>query len=80
MGDREHGSAVRTWLPGVEVGAGPLTEFVPERAPAVPAAPFPLWLSEAVPDGLHDPHALTLSTVDEAGAPANTASTAGRCA
>ncbi|MFJ9854746.1 pyridoxal 5'-phosphate synthase [Streptomyces sp. NPDC101150] len=69
MGDRDHGNTVRAWLRGIEVFAGPLPEFVLERAPADPVALFLSWLSDAVADGLRDPHAMTLSTVDEAGDP-----------
>ncbi|MFB7255573.1 pyridoxine/pyridoxamine 5'-phosphate oxidase [Streptomyces nojiriensis] len=69
MGEGDHGSAVRGWLRGIEVFAGPLPEFEPERAPADPVRLFLSWLSDAVADGLRDPHAMTLSTVDEAGDP-----------
>ncbi|MBL1087704.1 pyridoxal 5'-phosphate synthase [Streptomyces actinomycinicus] len=69
MGDGDHGSTVRGWLRDIEVFAGPLPEFAPERAPADPVRLFLSWLSEAVADGLRDPHAMTLSTVDEAGDP-----------
>ncbi|MER6446761.1 oxidase [Streptomyces venezuelae] len=69
MGDGDHGSSVRGWLRGIEVFAGPLAEFDPERAPADPVQLFLSWLSDAVADGLRDPHAMTLSTVDEAGDP-----------
>ncbi|KOU90611.1 hypothetical protein ADK93_08995 [Streptomyces sp. XY58] len=54
---------------GIEVFAGPLRAFEPERAPANPVRLFLSWLSDAVADGLRDPHAMTLSTVDEAGDP-----------
>ncbi|ANP51723.1 pyridoxine/pyridoxamine 5'-phosphate oxidase [Streptomyces griseochromogenes] len=67
--DGDHGTAVRGWLRGIEVFAGPLPEFVPERAPADPVSLFLSWLSEAVTGGLRDPHAMVLSTVDEAGDP-----------
>ncbi|MFG2292326.1 pyridoxal 5'-phosphate synthase [Streptomyces sp. NPDC048603] len=69
MGDGEHGSTVRGWLRNIEVFAGPLPEFLPEHAPADPVRLFLSWLSDAVADGLRDPHAMTLSTVDEAGDP-----------
>ncbi|MFA7761894.1 pyridoxine/pyridoxamine 5'-phosphate oxidase [Streptomyces sp. NRRL S-448] len=69
MGEGDHGSAVRGWLRGIEVFAGPLPDFEPERAPADPVRLFLSWLSDAVADGLRDPHAMTLSTVDEAGDP-----------
>ncbi|MFC9390064.1 pyridoxine/pyridoxamine 5'-phosphate oxidase [Streptomyces venezuelae] len=62
-------SAVREWLRGIEVFARPLPVFDPERAPAEPSALFLAWLTEAVDAGVPDPHAMTLSTVDEAGDP-----------
>ncbi|WP_405699670.1 pyridoxine/pyridoxamine 5'-phosphate oxidase [Streptomyces sp. NBC_00069] len=69
MGDGDNGRAVRGWLRGIEVFDGPLPEFALERAPADPLHLFLSWLSDAVADGLRDPHAMTLSTVDEAGDP-----------
>ncbi|MER7463367.1 pyridoxal 5'-phosphate synthase [Streptomyces sp. NPDC097981] len=69
MSDGERSSAVRGWLRGIGVFAGPLPEFVPEQAPDDPVRLFLSWLSDAVADGLRDPHAMTLSTVDEAGDP-----------
>ncbi|GGY54567.1 pyridoxine/pyridoxamine 5'-phosphate oxidase [Streptomyces omiyaensis] len=62
-------SAVRAWLRGIEVFARPLPAFDPGSAPAEPAALFLEWLTEAVDAGVPDPHAMTLSTVDEAGDP-----------
>ncbi|MFF4102103.1 pyridoxal 5'-phosphate synthase [Streptomyces sp. NPDC001903] len=69
MGDGDQGRTVSGWLRDIEVFAGPLAEFDPERAPADPVRLFLCWLSDAVADGLRDPHAMTLSTVDEAGDP-----------
>uniref|UniRef100_A0AAU2JHD8 Pyridoxal 5'-phosphate synthase n=1 Tax=Streptomyces sp. NBC_00049 TaxID=2903617 RepID=A0AAU2JHD8_9ACTN len=69
MGDIDDGAEVRAWLRGIEVFARPLPEFAPEQAPADPVRLFLSWLFEAVTDGLPDPHAMTLSTVDEAGDP-----------
>ncbi|MFE5860971.1 pyridoxine 5'-phosphate oxidase C-terminal domain-containing protein [Streptomyces virginiae] len=48
MGEGDRGSAVRGRLRGIEVFAGPLAEFDPERAPADPVRLFPSWLSDAV--------------------------------
>ncbi|MFF0486699.1 pyridoxal 5'-phosphate synthase [Streptomyces sp. NPDC004435] len=62
-------SAVRDWLRGIEVFARPLPGFDPDTAPAEPSALFLDWLAEAVEAGVPDPHAMTLSTVDEAGDP-----------
>ncbi|MEV7171821.1 pyridoxal 5'-phosphate synthase [Streptomyces sp. NPDC093224] len=69
MGDEEPDGGVRAWLRSIEVFAGPLPAFAPERAPEDPAVLFLSWLSDAVAEGLRDPHAMTLSTVDEAGDP-----------
>ncbi|MGE7388419.1 pyridoxine/pyridoxamine 5'-phosphate oxidase [Streptomyces sp. NPDC004126] len=68
-GGEQSGGGVRGWLRGLEVFSGPLPEFVPEEAPDDPVRLFLSWLSDAVADGLRDPHAMTLSTVDEAGDP-----------
>ncbi|MFJ7065751.1 pyridoxal 5'-phosphate synthase [Streptomyces sp. NPDC101115] len=62
-------STVRDWLRGIEVFARPLPEFAPELAPAEPSELFLAWLTAAVEAGLPDPHAMTLSTVDESGDP-----------
>ncbi|MER5560352.1 pyridoxal 5'-phosphate synthase [Streptomyces sp. NPDC002506] len=69
MDDPDHGAAVRAWLRDIEVFAEPLPEFDPQQAPADPTTLFLSWLSQAVRDGLRDPHAMTLSTVDESGDP-----------
>ncbi|MFI9102983.1 pyridoxal 5'-phosphate synthase [Streptomyces fildesensis] len=60
---------VRAWLRGLEVFAGPLATFDPTSAPAEPVALFLEWLTEAVEARLPDPHAMTVSTVDEYGDP-----------
>ncbi|MER5483628.1 pyridoxal 5'-phosphate synthase [Streptomyces sp. NPDC002812] len=65
----KHVSGTRQWLRGLEVFAGPLPEFDPASAPADPVRLFLSWLVEAVADGVRDPHAMTLSTVDSAGDP-----------
>ncbi|MFE6833996.1 pyridoxal 5'-phosphate synthase [Streptomyces sp. NPDC057705] len=69
MSDREQGKRLRSWLRGIEVFTGPLPDFAPEQAPQDPVRLFLSWLSDAVADGLRDPHAMILSTVDEAGDP-----------
>ncbi|MFE7093684.1 pyridoxine/pyridoxamine 5'-phosphate oxidase [Streptomyces erythrochromogenes] len=69
MSDGEQDGGVRGWLGSIEVFAGPLPEFATERAPEDPVRLFLSWLSDAVADGLRDPHAMTLSTVEEAGDP-----------
>ncbi|MGW1770230.1 pyridoxine/pyridoxamine 5'-phosphate oxidase [Streptomyces sp. NPDC002104] len=65
----EQVDGARQWLRGLEVFAGPLPEFDPELAPDDPVRLFLSWLVEAVADGVRDPHAMTLSTVDAAGDP-----------
>ncbi|MFG2875434.1 pyridoxal 5'-phosphate synthase [Streptomyces sp. NPDC048337] len=65
----ERVDGTRQWLRGLEVFAGPLPEFDPAAAPAEPVRLFLSWLLEAVADGVRDPHAMTLSTVDSAGDP-----------
>ncbi|MEU9701611.1 pyridoxal 5'-phosphate synthase [Streptomyces sp. NPDC047981] len=46
-----------------------MPEFATDRAPAEPSELFLAWLTDAVEAGVPDPHAMTLSTVDEAGDP-----------
>ncbi|MCP3801674.1 pyridoxal 5'-phosphate synthase [Allokutzneria sp. A3M-2-11 16] len=48
---------------------GPLPSFDPAVAPPAPAPLFADWLTEAVEAGVREPHAATLSTVDEHGWP-----------
>jgi pyridoxamine 5'-phosphate oxidase len=63
------GRSVREWLRGLEVFAGPLAQFDPAEAPEDPVELFLAWLTAAVVAGLPDPHAMTVSTVDEHGQP-----------
>lgn len=65
----ERVGGTRQWLRGLEVFAGPLPDFDPDQAPADPVRLFLSWLVEAVADGVRDPHAMMLSTVDSAGDP-----------
>ncbi|MEU9860182.1 pyridoxal 5'-phosphate synthase [Streptomyces sp. NPDC047971] len=62
-------STVRAWLRGIEVFSRPMPAFATDRAPAEPSELFLTWLTDAVEAGVPDPHAMTLSTVDEAGDP-----------
>jgi pyridoxamine 5'-phosphate oxidase len=49
--------------------AGPFPAFEPASAPGDPRDLFAEWLRDAIDAGIREPHAMTLSTVDEAGAP-----------
>ncbi|WP_207931212.1 pyridoxal 5'-phosphate synthase [Streptomyces sp. 8K308] len=62
-------SELRQLLRGLEVFAGELPSFDPDAAPAAPADLFTDWLLAAVDAKVPEPHAMTLSTVDEHGAP-----------
>ncbi|UOQ84451.1 pyridoxamine 5'-phosphate oxidase family protein [Gracilibacillus salinarum] len=48
---------------------GPFPEFHTEDIPESPSDLFTNWLITAIEKGVHEPHAMTLSTVDEKGAP-----------
>ncbi|MGW2395641.1 pyridoxine/pyridoxamine 5'-phosphate oxidase [Kitasatospora sp. NPDC001664] len=65
----EEAQRTREWLRRLEVFAGPLPAFDPALAPADPVRLFLAWLEEAVAEGVREPHAMTVSTVDGAGAP-----------
>ncbi|MEU0697859.1 pyridoxal 5'-phosphate synthase [Streptomyces niveus] len=65
----EDGRSIRELLRGLEVFAGPLPAFDPSATPSEPVGLFTAWLSEALAAGVREPHAMTLSTVDEAGDP-----------
>ena len=56
-------------LRGLPSLAGPLPSFDPATAPLAPAPLFADWLADAVEAGVREPHAATLSTVDERGRP-----------
>ena len=49
--------------------AGPFPAFDPAAAPEDPRDLFVAWFQGAVDAGVHEPHAMTLSTVDDAGYP-----------
>ncbi|WFS03441.1 pyridoxine/pyridoxamine 5'-phosphate oxidase [Rhizobium tumorigenes] len=49
--------------------AGPFPLFDPDAAPDEPNALFVSWLHYAIEAGVIEPHAMTLSTVDEDGCP-----------
>ncbi|KAH6656245.1 pyridoxamine 5'-phosphate oxidase [Truncatella angustata] len=48
---------------------GPFLEFDGDLLPSTPHAAFEIWLGEAIARGITEPHAMTLSTVDESGCP-----------
>ncbi|ALX48306.1 pyridoxine/pyridoxamine 5'-phosphate oxidase [Lentibacillus amyloliquefaciens] len=48
---------------------GPFPDFHTNDLPKYPSDLFVEWLNFAIEEGVHEPHAMTLSTVDEAGAP-----------
>lgn len=58
-----------TLLRGLEVFGGSLPTFDPETAPDHPVPLFTEWLTLAIHSGLREPHATTLSTVDDQGRP-----------
>ncbi|MEY9969221.1 pyridoxamine 5'-phosphate oxidase [Streptacidiphilus sp. MAP12-16] len=62
-------SKVRELLFGVPMLSGPLPGFEPQQAPEEPFPLFLAWLAQAVADGVSEPHAMTLATVDDAGCP-----------
>lgn len=62
-------SDLRELLRGTEVFSGELPTFDPTGLPADPHELFSEWLLAAVRDGVREPHAMTLSTVDAAGDP-----------
>lgn len=78
---REHGGGVlearplsslvlvRDFLRSLPVFAGAIRDFRTDSLPDDPAELFSRWLREAVEDGVPEPHAMTLSTSDTAGAP-----------
>jgi pyridoxamine 5'-phosphate oxidase len=49
--------------------AGPFPAFDPAAVPEDPRDLFVAWFQQAVDAGVHEPHAMTLSTVDDAGYP-----------
>jgi pyridoxamine 5'-phosphate oxidase len=60
---------VRDYLRSLPVFAGTIRGFDADAVPADPVELFGRWLREAVDDGVPEPHAMTLSTVDIEGAP-----------
>lgn len=62
-------TTVRELLYGVPMLAPPLASFDPLAAPDTPFPLFLDWLRQAVAEGVSEPHAMTLATVDGDGCP-----------
>jgi hypothetical protein len=62
-------TVVRDYLRSMPVFSGVISEFDPDTAPDDPAPLFTQWLREAAEDGVPEPHAMTVSTCDDAGLP-----------
>jgi pyridoxamine 5'-phosphate oxidase len=62
-------TGLRDTLRGLRVLAGTAPPFEVKRAPADPVDLFTEWLCHAIDSGVPEPHAMTLSTVDEVGRP-----------
>lgn len=60
---------IRDKLRALPALAGPFPSFDTTAAPDDPAILFVEWLGEAISAGIREPHAVVLSTVDEAGHP-----------
>ncbi|MBP1947107.1 pyridoxine/pyridoxamine 5'-phosphate oxidase [Virgibacillus litoralis] len=59
----------RDLLSNLKSLAGPLPEFHPNEITNNPSDLFLQWLNTAIEEGVNEPHAMTLSTVDAEGAP-----------
>ncbi|MDB5487643.1 MAG: pdxH, partial [Reyranella sp.] len=62
-------SDLRDKLRALKSLPGPFPAFDPAAAPADPRDLFSSWLEAAIDAGIREPHAMTLSTVDEDGHP-----------
>lgn len=62
-------SALLSSLRGLPVFAGEFPRFDPTDLPSDPVALFAAWLGQAIDAGVVEPHAMTLATVDDTGAP-----------
>jgi pyridoxamine 5'-phosphate oxidase len=60
---------MRELLRGLKSLPGPYQPFDVARAPASPEGLFAQWLQSAIEAGVREPHAMTLSTVDDDGHP-----------
>ncbi|ETS79734.1 hypothetical protein PFICI_09587 [Pestalotiopsis fici W106-1] len=62
-------NTIRAKLRGLSSLKGPLPDIDPATLPDTPQAAFEVWLDEAIAQGITEPHAMTLSTVDKQGGP-----------
>ncbi|MCJ7842816.1 pyridoxal 5'-phosphate synthase [Lederbergia sp. NSJ-179] len=53
----------------LKVLAVPFPEFDTQDLPEYPSALFMEWMKIAIEEGVYEPHSMTLSTIDETGAP-----------
>lgn len=60
---------MRAYLRSLPVFAGTIADFDAEGVPDDPATLFAIWLRQAVDAGVPEPHAMTLSTIDDDAAP-----------
>ncbi|MCX5473328.1 pyridoxal 5'-phosphate synthase [Alcaligenes sp. A-TC2] len=63
------GASIKDTLRQIPSLKAPLPELDLADMPATPEQAFALWLNEALAAGIREPHAMTLSTVDEHGWP-----------
>lgn len=68
-GNAEYCSWVRDFLRSLPVFSGVIADFDITALPDQPAELFAQWLRYAVHEGVPEPHAMTLSTIDASGAP-----------
>lgn len=69
MNSDERGAEVSALLAGLSSLAGRSPDFDVDAAPATPGELFEDWFNTAVRTGTPEPHAMTLSTLDDRGAP-----------
>ncbi|KAF7596986.1 hypothetical protein BBP40_011352 [Aspergillus hancockii] len=62
-------NSIRTQLRNLPVLKGPFADIKYDAFPGTPQEAFQKWLDDAIADGVHEPHAMTLSTVDDQGFP-----------
>ncbi|KAI8719463.1 Pyridoxamine 5 -phosphate oxidase [Fusarium sp. LHS14.1] len=65
----DENNTLRNQLRHLKVLEGPLSKCDFEAFPNTPQAAFELWMQEAIEARVKEPHAMTLSTVDDQGWP-----------